>query len=292
MTSKSPGVTVRLISLSLAVISILAAMPAQARTEANRSFTLAGRQWLLIERMTNSALLAALGVEASPSLSSVHWSRNRFDRTLNELRYGNSHFGMSPADRPEILDVLDRVDVRWRRYDSIFRDIAASPQVTKQQIQELTLSHADTTAALAELVDGFEYFANGGRDHTILSTTINGVGRLRARTQLVLRGLLTIAYDREAAEPRARLAQSVRDFDEILNGLVNGDPERRLLRPPTQEIVDELRIVEEMWRQAQPILDAVATGKDVTSEEIATVAGYASEMAVPLTMTLLMYLRL
>lgn len=278
-----------LAGLLTAVILILAALPADARSEANRSLTLAGRQWLLIERMTNSALLAALGIDVSPSLSSVHWSRDRFDRMQGLLRDGDPHLGMSPTARPEIVESLDQVDFHWVRYDAVFNDIAASPGVSQVQIRRLTESHATTIEAVGRMVDTFEYFVNGGTGHSVLSPTIDGVGQLRARTQQVLRGLLTVAYDEDRVEHRHALAQWTMDFDRMLNGLINGDPELHLLSAPTEDIRVELLTVYGMWNQVQPILESAVDGRAVTRDEIAVVAQSANEMAVPLTMALLMY---
>lgn len=274
------------------IISILATSSAEARSEANRAFTTAGRQWLLIERMTNSALLAALGIDASPSLRSVHWSQDRFDRAQNGLREGDPHVGLSATTRPEILETLDRVDLQWQRYESNFVEIVTSADISEAQIRMLTESHANTIEAVSQMVDAFEHYVHGGNNHTILSSTIDGTEELRARTQLVLRGLLTVAYHGQTAQEREMLAQSTRDFDRTLNGLINGDLELQLLPAPTQEIKAELMKVDQMWDEVQPILVSAADGKAVTRDEIATVARYANDMAVPLTMTLLMYLSL
>ncbi len=292
MTMNFPRVASRLFSWFFLFIAILATVPAEARSDANRSFTLAGRQWLLLEMMTNSALLAALGVEASPSLASIHWSRDRFDTVQYELRVGDERLGLRPATRPEIVDRLDRVDARWRRYDSIFGEIRDSSSITQEQIQALAVSHAELTESLMRMVETFEYYVDGGRSHTMLSSTVNGLGRLRAQTQQVLRGLLTVAYDGGSGQERDSLIRSANEFNQTLAGLINGDPSRLLLRPPTPEIGDELRKVDRLWREAQPILNAAASGTSVSPEEIAAAARYSSEMAVPLTMALLMYLSL
>lgn len=282
----------RLFSLCLAISLVLAAAPVQARSDENRSFTMAGRQWLLIERMTNSALLAALGVDASPSLGSVHWSQGRFDRTLQELRDGNPGLGLSPATRPEIVNALGIVDDNWRRYEAIFNEIVGSPEISRPQILALTQIHGEITEALDGMVDVFQHFVHGGSNHTMLSSTIDGVGEMRAQTQLVLRGLLTVAYQGGSAEQRQLLIQATRKFELTLKGLINGDPQNRLLSPPTSEIAEQLLHVDELWRQTRPILDTVAAGKTVTGDEIAVVASHAGEMALPLTMALLMYLSL
>lgn len=280
----------RIAGLFSVVLLILAASPAAASWQNNRPFTLAERQLLLIERMTNSALLAALGIDASPGLNSIHWSRDRFDRMQTDLREGNSYIGLDPTTEPEILERLDQADTRWRRYDSIFGEIVASGKASDAQVDALAANHATTIEALRQMVDSYGYFVYGGRYHSILSSTINGTGRLRAGTQLVLRSLMMAAYHEYATEQRQELAQAMKDFDQTINGLIEGDPERRLLPAATREIRGELLKVDRMWNEVRPILEQAAAGEAVTRDQIATVARTANDMAVPLTMALIMYL--
>ena len=272
------------------VILILAASPAQSQTSNNRSFTLAERQLLLIERMTNSALLAALGIDASPGLNSIHWSRDRFDRMQRDLRKGDPYLGLRPTTEPQILETLGRADLQWQQYDSIFGKIVTAASASKAQIRALTASHANTIEALSQMVDSYEYFIYGGGHHSILSSTINGTGQLRASTQLVLRRLMMAAYSEYAEQDREQLAQSTRDFDQAMKGLLRGDIERRLLPAATPEIKSELLKVQVMWKEIRPILHSAAAGQAVTKKQIATVAKAANDMAVPLTLALIMYL--
>ena len=269
------------------ILMLLAAAPLEARADGHRSFAMAGRQWLLIERMTNSALLAALEVAASPSMNSVHWSRDRFDRTHSELLTEDRQ---SPG-RPEIVTALDRVDSQWRQYDRIFSEIAGAGRISSDQIRSLTDSHAATVDALGQMVDAYQFYVHGGSSHSILSATIDEAGKLRAHTQSVLRALLMVAYT-ESEPDRQRLIQSTQEFNRILMGLIHGDGDLRLLPAPTREIRDELMKVDRMWKEALPVLEAAARGNAVTNDQIAAVAQYSNDMAVPLTMALLMYLSL
>ena len=272
------------------IILILVASPAEAQWQNNRSFTLAERQQLLIERMTNSVLIAALGIDASPSLNSIHWSRDRFDRMQRELREGNPHLGLSSTTEPKILETLDQADWQWRQYDSIFGEIVTSASVSEAQIGALAASHTDTIEALSQMVDSYKYFVYGGLHHSILSSTIKGTGHLRASTQLVLRGLMMAAYRDYAKPERQMLARSTRDFNQTINGLIHGNPDLSLLPAATREIRDELMKVQLMWKKVLPILRSAATGTAVTKDQIATVAQTANDMAVPLTLALIMYL--
>ena len=291
MCKNSIDKSLRLAAISSVIVATLAAVPAVASDSSNnRSFTLAGRQLLLIERMTNSALLTALRIDAAPKLRAIHWSRDRFDRMQNDLRQGNPNLGLDPTARPEILETLDYADLRWRQYDAIFGKIVKSGKVSEAQISALTASHTNTAEALGQMVNSYEYFVYGGRNHSILSTTINGTGQLRASTQLVLRRLMLTVYHNYAELERELLAQATEDFDQMINGLIHGNPELRLLPAATLEIKDELTKVQLMWKEVRPILDAAAAGQAVSKKQIATVAKYANNMAVPLTMALIMYL--
>lgn len=291
MYRNAAGAKCKIAGIVSAVILILAAaVPAAAQTSNNRSVTLAERQLLLIERMTNSALLAALGIDASPSLNAIHWSRNRFDGMQRDLRQGDPNVGLEATTEPKILEKLDLANLRWQRYDEIFGEIVKSKKASKAQIGALTASHKDTVQALGQMVDSYEYFIFGGQHHSILSSTINGTGQLRASTQLVLRCLMTTAYNEYAASDREQLTQATKDFDRTMNGLLRGDEERRLLPAATREIKTELMKVFEMWKEIRPILQAASVGEAVTKKQIATVAKAANDMAVPLTLVLIMYL--
>lgn len=290
MGAKRARRELRIAGLIAAVALLLAAPPARADWQNNRPFTLAGRQLLLIERMTNSALLAALGIDSSSGLRSIHWSRDRFKRVQADLRDGNPFIGLGPTTEPDILERLDQADSRWRRYDTVFEQIVASGKVTEAQVEALAANHAATSKALTDLVDSYGFFIYGGRYHSILSTTINGTGRLRASTQLVLRNLMMAAYNGYSGEQRKLLSEATKDFDRTIEGLIDGDPERRLLPAANQDIKSELMKVFQMWSEVRPILEQAAAGQAVTKNQIVAVANAANDMAVPLTMALIMYL--
>jgi len=272
------------------VLLILAPPAAEAKTRNIQSFTLAERQLLLIERMTNSALLAILEVDASPRLQSIHWSRDRFAKMQTNLLKGNPHLGLRPTTEPKILETLDKTELQWRRYNSVFEKIVKSGTVSETQISILAERHANTIEALRQTVQSYRYFVNGGQHHSILSSTINGTGRLRASAQLVLRKLMMAAHNKYAKEERQKLADSTREFDETINGLIDGDPGRGLVAAATHEIKRELLKVRVMWNNVRPILDAAASGHPVSKDRIAIVARSADDMAVTLTIALIMYL--
>ena len=242
--------------------------------------------------MTKSDLLTALGIHASPRIRAIHWSHDRFEQTLTELWRGDSSTGSGTPARPEVVEALESVDAEWRQYDSIFGDLVSTSTVSSAQIDALAQSHARLAMNLEEMVAIYQRHAHGGQNHSILSPMIEETEQLRANTQQVLRGLLMVAYREPATAERVALAQMAADFDRILNGLLSGDADLQLLPAPTPDIRDELLKVSMIWSKTRPILESAAAGNPVTEREIVTIAGHATDMAVPLTMALIMYLSL
>ena len=101
---------------------------------------------------------------------------------------------------------------------------------------------------------------------------------------------MSVVYYEYAEQERQRLAQIIKQFDQTINGLINGSSELRLLPAGTPDIKNELAKVDLMWREIQPILESTVAGNAVTKDNVVTVAQCANDMAVPLTMVLIMYL--
>lgn len=271
----------------------LAAPPADARSDLNRSINLAAGQWLLVEQMTNGAMLAALGIDADQNIRGVREARDQFSRTLRGLRYGDHELGLVRASQEEILDALARVEAVWPRYDQQIQTIIVSLHgpggIDEAQIGNLSVLHAQMTEALDPAIAVFREYSYGGDTHSILTTTLNGSVDLRSRTQLILRELLAIAHRQDEEQNRRQLSRDAQDFHRTLSGLIHGDLERRLLPAATDEIRAELAKVQQLWAEIEPILAGIAAGGAVDQRSIATVSRHTDRMIGPLTQTSLMY---
>ena len=272
---------------------VLVALPAEARSDYNRSINLAARQWLLVEQMTNGTMLAALGIDAEQNIRNVAQARDLFERTLAGLRNGDEELGLIAASEPEVIRQIGRVEAFWPRYDQVLQSLTASLQapsgVREAQIRELAEVHRVMIETVDQAIDAFEEYSHGGGTHSILTTTLNGSVQLRSRTQLMLGELLAIAYHDNEEQNRRLLGEATREFDRTLNGLIYGDPELRLLPAANDEIRAELAKVQRLWREIQPILAGIAVGAPVDQRSITTVSRYAGRMIPPLNMTTLMY---
>lgn len=272
---------------------VLVALPAEARSNYNRSINLAARQGLLLEQMSNGAMLAALGIDAEQNIRSARQARDLFDRTLDGLRNGDAELGLVAASQPEVVSELSRVQAFWPRYDQVLQSVTDSLNgpagVGERQIRELAEVHQVMVETVERTLAAFQEFSHGGETHSILTTTLNGSVQLRSHTQLMLGDLLAIAYHEDEEHNRRRLGEATRAFDRTLSGLIHGDAELRLLPAANADIRAELAKVQLLWSEIQPILAGIAVGAPVDQRTITTVSRNAGRMIAPLNTTSLMY---
>lgn len=279
--------------LIVGVALTLMATTADARSSLNRSISLASQESLLIEQMTNGTMLAVLNIDREQNLREVQEAHDLFDRTLRGLRSGDPELGLVAATAPEVLGQLDRVEAFWPRYDTTITDItlalSTSADVDQSYIRELEDIHTLMIESVDGMIDAFEKHTHGGGTHSILSSTLNGSGQLRSFSQLMLGEMLAIAYNYHEAENREQLGTATRNFDRTLAGLINGDPELRLLPAPNDDIGAQLTEIAQLWSQLRPILQRASSGEAVDERAIATVSHVTRRMIEPLNTAVSLY---
>lgn len=268
---------------------LLAAMPAEARTDSDRSINLAGQQRMLIEQMTAQSVMVAMGIDLDRNMRGLSAARAMFDRTLGALRDGDSELGLSGTSQPEVLTALARVADQWSEFDAVIRDIVALGSVTDDQVRQLTNLNPQLVQATERMVESYELYAFGGQGHSILSLTINVTARQRMLSQRMLRQASLIAYGYRVEQYRAELAQTSDLFGRTLSGLIAGDAELQLIAAPSPEIAAELAKVQRIWLRITPIIQSTMAGDAVGSDPISQVARYTARMGDPLNVAILMY---
>ena len=293
MHSKSVQTVFRYLSTAACLAVLLATLPADARSGANRSINLAGQQRMLIEQMTNGTMLAVLGIDTQDNIRAIRSARSQFRRTLRGLRDGDDGLGLSPTAIPEVLTEIAEIEEHWPRYDqplqTVVTSVMTAAQIDHSHIRELSEIQALIIAAVDRTVGAFEHYAHGGDGHSILSTTINGAGRLRTLAHQVMGEVLAIAYQFDVTTNRDLLARSVDEFDRTLNGLIHGDGELQLLPAATREISSELAQAQGQWLQLKPLLDSIGSGAEVDERTISQVARSITRMIRPVDAVSTMY---
>ena len=81
-----------------------------------------------------------------------------------------------------------------------------------------------------------------------------------------------IAYGYEVEKNRRHLQETVQQFDRTLRGLIDGNIELLLLPAPTPEIRGQLRKVERLWDEFQPLMLTAFETDKIGTELITQVA--------------------
>ena len=233
---------------------------------------MAGRQAMLTQKMSKELLLVALDVDRQRNLVSLRTSRHMFDETLEGLRYGNETLMLMKTTQEPVLDQLTRVDHIWPLFDAAITPTIDRNEISDTQVAnaaELSVSLLDATA---QTVAAYDSLMQEGRLYSMLSTSIKSAESLGMLTQKVVKEFLLVAYGYEVERSRQALATTYRELDQILNGLIEGNPSRRMLPAPTREIRTYLLSLQEQWEQIRPAIKAAANGEEIEFRQVEHVA--------------------
>ena len=141
------------------IVLMLGATAADALSPLDRSVSLSSQQWQLVDRMTQTTVFAALGINIVRGVDAIERTRVEFAITLTGLREGNAELGLVAPMSLEVLRQIDEMEAHWRHYDAtletILSELRMLPQLDDSRIDELADSHALLTAAIDETTEAF-----------------------------------------------------------------------------------------------------------------------------------------
>lgn len=236
------------LSLSLAVHAVTA-------QEMGTVINLAGKQRMLTQKMSKEILLIAKGINVDVNQASLQKNAVLFDKTLQGLLNGDVDLALPKTEDPKIVQRLNKVAKFWKSFhDSvtavvkgdtnreILENIAKQNVLLQQNMNKAVRMYAQSSGSSLE---------------PAIATTINLAGKQRMLTQKMTKELLLVANGIDVEENKIYLTETIALFDRTLKGLFDGD--KGLALPGTQEpaIRTQLEIVQKLWKEYQPILDAI-----------------------------------
>lgn len=230
------------------------------------------KQHMLTQMMSKESLLVALEVDKARNLHNLRSNQAFFDRVLHGLRYGDITLGVPGTRRPEILEKLDRVDELWPQFDSAVESSVSSGRVSAEQLDTIAAVNLALLNATDETVTAYQEAAARGGLFSMIGMAVDRSGRQRTLTQKMSKEFLLVAYGHEVNKNKRQLRETIQQFDRTLKGLINGDIELLLLPAPTPEIRGQLRKVERLWDEFQPLLLTAFETDRINPEVIAQVA--------------------
>lgn len=136
---------------------ILMSWPASARSDVDPTIHLASQQWRLVDQITQSTMLAALGITSERHVRAIEEARDRFSRDLSGLRDSDAEFNPAEASQPEMMSPIARLEAIWPHYDAtlqtIITELRTAPWVDDAHIKELAEIHTQIILAIDDTID-------------------------------------------------------------------------------------------------------------------------------------------
>lgn len=240
----------------------------QGVVDFKHTLNLADRERLLSQKMSKELLLVALGYNKKENLRNLNYTHDMFSRVLKGLHYGDAELGLEATRDPDVLERLSRVEELWPLFDSALQDSIAQGHVLRDHVEVVADLGLPLLRAMDNTVEGFEELdARTSESFSLFDHLIAVAGRQRMLTQKMTTEFLLIAYGHSAAINRKRLAQSMADFEKVMNGLIFGDPTNKVLAAPNKRILAQLRAVERLWQDFKPLMQSAVAGKGKEVDE-------------------------
>jgi len=233
---------------------------------------LAGKQRMLIQKMSKEALLVVKGIDAQANKTELQKTAVLFNDILKGLQNGNVDFKLPKTQDPIIVKQLAKIAHLWDNFLLPVQAIAdgdTGADVVKKIAEENLplLTEMNTAVGLYEKLAGSTVDPQ-------MATTINLAGKQRMLSQKMTKELLLVAHGIAVEENKANLEKTVALFGRTLKGLFDGDAELGLTGTQDAAIRTQLETVQKLWDEYKTLLDAV----DISTEGL----NKAAQLNVPL----------
>ncbi len=224
------------------------------------SINLAGKQRMLIQKITKEALLIHANLDKKENIENLKKSSKLFDNTLNGLISSDKSLDLVAIEDKAIKKQLKVVDNLWKPfYKEINKILLGKAKESSYEFLE-----KNNMILLKEMNKAVGMYSsqNRGKHKLKLANDINLAGKQRMLTQRMAKDLLAIKNNLDKKAHIDDFKSSKELFSKTLNGLLAGDKELNLIGTKLPNIVKQLNIVDKHWKSMQPLLDNALNGKD------------------------------
>ncbi len=257
-----------LLSLFLFMFSTLSVAEGPTSADYGVVLNLSGKQRMLTQKMCKEMMLIALGVDAEGNLANLEKTSSLFDKTLKGLRNGSEELRLPPTSSARILRQLNKIDKIWAGFYPVVKDVLSSKSVDKEQVAVVAKNNLPLLKQMNKAVGLYEKDAKKGglKAAPGLAATINLSGKQRMLTQKMSKEFLLVAYGHDVENNKLSLIETYSLFERTLKGLLDGDDTLGLPGTKPEYIRAQLGVVDGLWKEFKPIVEAGADYKTKTIE--------------------------
>jgi hypothetical protein len=226
------------------------------------TINLAGKQRMLIQKMSKEAMLIKLGIDIEKSQKSLKESSTLFDKTLKGLLYGDKDLDLVPIKDKKIRASLQNIEKLWRPFYKKIKDIYQLKNLTDDTFKYIEENNLKLFNEMNKIVYLYADSGTQGDNKLAMANDINLAGKQRMLTQQIAKDLLFYQAGLNRDKALKSIKKSVKLFDKTLKGLFNGDKELKIIGTKLPDIVNQLKVVEKSWKGCKPLIDKAFTNID------------------------------
>ncbi len=219
----------------------------------NYTINLAGKQRMLIQRMSKVALLISLGIESQENSKKLEGFAKLYDQTLKGFKKGDKDLELTATENKDVLKQIDEVEKKWKPFYENVQKIVADGAKAKDAIDYIIKNNEEVLSISNDLVTAFE---ESNKDLDYLSKfrlrVVNLAGRQRMLIQKMTKEKLLVNELKDSSY-KDKLKKSIELFDTSLTTLINGNKENNISKPTNGDLKVAYDKVEKLWSKLKPL---------------------------------------
>ncbi len=219
----------------------------------NYTINLAGKQRMLIQRMSKVALLISLGIESQENSKKLEGFAKLYDQTLKGFKKGDKDLELTATENKDVLKQIDEVEKKWKPFYENVQKVVADGAKAKDAIDYIIKNNEEMLSISNDLVTAFE---ESNKDLDYLSKfrlrVVNLAGRQRMLIQKMTKEKLLVNELKDSSY-KDKLKKSIELFDTSLTTLINGNKENNISKPTNGDLKVAYDKVEKLWSKLKPL---------------------------------------
>ncbi len=228
-------------------------------SELAKDINLAGKQRMLIQRMSKEALMVALHVNEQEAKKDLKKDMELFSRTLQGLLQGDKELGLVPVEDQKIKEAISDLQKRWAPFKQALEKVIDG-NFDKKTIEYIKKNNLDLLKRMNAIVEMYVALNKGAKIKR--AQAINLAGKERMLSQKIAKDVLLVQYGYKDQAPILREDKKL--FARILHGLQKGDKKLGLEETKLPWINKELHKAQKMWQEYEKL----AVPKKLSKEKL------------------------
>ena len=221
----------------------------------NYTINLAGKQRMLVQRMSKVALLISLGIETQKNSKKLESFAKLYDQTLKGFKKGDKDLELTATENKDVLKQIDEVEKKWKPFYENVQKVVADGAKSKDAIDYIIENNEEMLSISNDLVTNFE---ESNKDLDYLSKfrlrVVNLAGRQRMLIQKMTKEKLLVNELKDSSY-KDKLKKSIELFDTSLTTLINGNKENNISKPTNGDLKVAYDKVEKLWTKLKPLYE-------------------------------------